>query len=72
MTSPHRTAGPSGWPFGSAATLYYLLTGQHIYELAGSMMELLARVLQEEPIPLRPGPPHPALVGQLAPILCYS
>jgi hypothetical protein len=33
------------------------------------MMDLLMRILQEEPIPLRPGPPHPALAGSFGEVI---
>jgi serine/threonine-protein kinase len=58
-----RAAQPSADQYSAAASLYHLATGQHVYERAGSMMDLLTHILQEEPIPLRPGPQHPALAG---------
>jgi serine/threonine-protein kinase len=67
-----RMARPAADQYSAAATLYYLATGQHIYEQPRSAMDLMARILQEEPIPLRAGPPHPALVGALGPVLCRA
>jgi pSer/pThr/pTyr-binding forkhead associated (FHA) protein len=64
-----RAAQPSADQYSAAASLYYLATGQHIYEKANSMMDLLTHILQEEPIPLRPGPPHPALAGMLGGVI---
>ncbi len=52
-----RAAQPTADQYSAAASLYYLTTGQHIYERASSMMDLLTRILQEEPIPLRPALP---------------
>jgi serine/threonine-protein kinase len=64
-----RAAQPYADQYSAAASLYYLVTGQHIYERADSTVELLAQILQEEPIPLRPGPPHPALAGPLGGVI---
>jgi serine/threonine-protein kinase len=64
-----RAAQPAADQYSVAASLYYLLTGQHIYERVNSIMDLMVRILQEEPIPLRPGPPHLALEGPLGDVL---
>jgi serine/threonine-protein kinase len=64
-----RAAQPSADQYSAAASLYYLATGQHVYERASSMMDLLTRILQEEPIPLRPGPPHPAMAGPMGSVM---
>jgi hypothetical protein len=58
-----RSARPSADQYGAAATLYYLLTGQMIYDRPASTADLLVRILQDEPIPLREA--GPALPGQL-------
>jgi serine/threonine-protein kinase len=52
-----------------AATLYYLLTGQHIDERSGSMLDLLQRILDQEPIPLRDPAAGPPLPGRLGAVL---
>jgi serine/threonine-protein kinase len=64
-----RVAQPAADQYSAAATLYYLATAQHIYEKASSMMDLLVRILQEEPIPLRPGASPPAMGGALGPVI---
>jgi serine/threonine-protein kinase len=64
-----RAVQPSADQYSAAATLYYLATGQHVYERASSMMDLLPRILEEEPIPLRPGPPHPTMAGSLGTVI---
>jgi serine/threonine-protein kinase len=61
-----RAARPAADQYAAAATLYYLLTGQTIYEPAPSTMELMLRILNSEPIPLRPaGPPLPSRLGEV-------
>jgi serine/threonine-protein kinase len=61
-----RAARPAADQYAAAATLYYLLTGQTIYEPAPTTMELMMRILHSEPIPLRqPGPPLPARLGEV-------
>jgi serine/threonine-protein kinase len=64
-----RSAKPTADQYAAAATLYYLLTGQHVYERVSSMMEFLACILKDEPIPLRSPASHPPLPGRLGPIL---
>jgi serine/threonine-protein kinase len=64
-----RSAQPASDQYAAAATLYYLLTGQHVYERVNSMMEFLACILKDEPIPLRTPASHPPLPGRLGPIL---
>jgi pSer/pThr/pTyr-binding forkhead associated (FHA) protein len=60
-----RTARPAADQY-AAATLYYLLTGQTIYEPAPTTMGLMMRILNSEPIPLRqPGPPLPAKLSEV-------
>jgi serine/threonine-protein kinase len=59
-------ARPAADQYAVAATLYYLLTGQTIYEPAPSTTELMLRILNSEPIPLRqPSPPLPAKLGEV-------
>ncbi|MBY0232019.1 MAG: protein kinase [Gemmataceae bacterium] len=65
-----RSARPAADQYGAAATLYFMLTGQMVYEPARSTAELLTRILAEEPIPLRPAP-GPSL-GRLGPVLCRA
>lgn len=65
-----RAAQPPADQYSAAASLYYLATGQHIYERAKSWTDLLVHILQEDPIPLRAGEvPHPALAGGLGDVL---
>jgi serine/threonine-protein kinase len=64
-----RSAKPPADQYAAAATLYYLLTGQHVYERVNSMLEFLNCILYEEPVPLRTPAIHPPLPGRLGPIL---
>jgi eukaryotic-like serine/threonine-protein kinase len=50
-----RHARPTADQYAVAATLYYLLTGQKVYEPGKSVQEMLLRIMVEDPIPLRPG-----------------
>jgi serine/threonine protein kinase len=66
QVSDFRSARPASDLYAVAACLYYLLTGQHVHAHESSHMDLLLRILQEEPIPLRvpdPGPPLPEPLG---------
>jgi hypothetical protein len=65
-------ARPAADQYAAAATLYYLLTGQPIYEPARMPTELLVRILQEEPIPLRSPLPGPGLSPRLHAVLCRA
>jgi len=56
----------------TSATLYYLLTGQHIYEPCNSMVELLNRILDSDPIPLRGKDSGPVLPGRLGEVIRRS
>jgi serine/threonine-protein kinase len=67
-----RAARPAADQYATAATLYYLLTGQPVYEPAASPTDLLVRILQHEPIPLRPASPGPALPPKLHAVLCRA
>jgi serine/threonine-protein kinase len=49
-----RSARPAADQYAAAATLYHLLTGQAIYEPAPTTMDMMMRILNDEPIPLRP------------------
>jgi serine/threonine-protein kinase len=64
-----RAAQPSADQYSAAASLYYLATGEHVYERTNSMMDLLARILQEEPIPLRGVAQHPAMSGPFGSVI---
>ncbi len=64
-----RSARPAADQYGSAATLYNLLTGRHIYETSSSLLELLGLILNHEPIPLRQPSAGPALPGRLGAVL---
>ncbi len=62
------SAGPAADQYAAGATLYYLLTGQHVYEPCGSIVELLNRIVNHDPIPLRAtdsGPVLPARLGDV-------
>ncbi len=61
-----RSALPPADQYAVAATLYYLLTGQTIYEPAPTRFDLMLRIIQTDPIPLRqpdPGQPLPGRLG---------
>lgn len=44
---------PSGDLYSTAATLYYLLTGQYIYEERDEGIDVVKLVLEERPVPIR-------------------
>jgi serine/threonine-protein kinase len=67
-----RSAKPTADQYSAAATLYYLFTGKMIYEASQAPAEMLARILTEEPLPLRQPPTGPPLPGQLGPVLCRA
>jgi len=50
-----RGAKPAADQYAAGATLYYLITGTHVYERCKSVPELLKKIAAEDPIPLRPG-----------------
>jgi serine/threonine-protein kinase len=48
-----RSVKPAADQYAAAATLYNLLTGQLLYDNAGTAMDLYLRILQDSPVPLR-------------------
>ena len=46
-----RSAKPAADQYASAATLYRLLTGRHVYPQGGPVQELLKRILESDPAP---------------------
>ena len=60
-------ARPTADQYSAAATLYHLLTGQTIYDNTGSVGDKMARLLGEDPQPLRAN--APALPGTLGEVL---
>jgi serine/threonine-protein kinase len=48
-----RSVQPAADQYAAAATLYYLLSGHHVYDPCPSGHELLKRILTTEPIPLQ-------------------
>jgi serine/threonine-protein kinase len=55
------SARPAADQYAAAASLYYLLTGQGVYEKAANMMQQMVRILETDPFPIRQGgPPLPA------------
>jgi serine/threonine-protein kinase len=67
-----RSARPTADQYAAAATIYFLVTGKMVYEPSRSNADLMMRVLNEEPIPLRPNAPGPPLPGRLGPVLCRA
>src|SRR5262249_4561296 len=55
-----RNARPAADQYAAAATLYYCMTGQQIYQPVGTAVDRRRRVRNAEPLPLRQqGPPLP-------------
>ncbi|MCE9530529.1 MAG: serine/threonine protein kinase, partial [Planctomycetes bacterium] len=62
-----RTVKPAADQYASAATLYWLLTGQNIYPPAKTITDLFKQILETEPVPIlqrRPDLPA-ALAGAI-------
>jgi serine/threonine-protein kinase len=62
-----RSVKPPADQYATAATLYRLLSGQHVYAPSGCVEELFGRILQTDPVPItthRPDLP----VGLVAPV----
>lgn len=51
--SDFRDARPPVDQYAAAATLYYLLTGKHVYDYPASSQKRLLMILQDDPVPLR-------------------
>lgn len=49
----YREVSPAADQYSAAATLYFLLTGQPVYDFAASELEPLVLILQEDPIPIQ-------------------
>jgi serine/threonine-protein kinase len=48
-----RDVKPAADQYSAAATLYFLLTGQPVFEQTGKLVSMMIRVLQEDSIPIR-------------------
>jgi len=48
----YRQARPAGDQFATAATLYYLLTGQFVYDFKDSRKMPMLLILEEDPVPI--------------------
>jgi serine/threonine protein kinase len=59
-----RGAEPAADQYAAGATLYNLLTGEYPYDLSGTVATVLARILDEDPVPLLDR--RPALPARLA------
>jgi serine/threonine-protein kinase len=62
-----REAKPAADQYSAAASLYNLLTGQHVYDLPARYQQLLMKILTEEPVPIRTR--RPDLPKELASII---
>jgi serine/threonine-protein kinase len=49
----YREVKPPGDQYAAAATLYHLLTGTFVYDFAGSGTDAIAKILNEDPVPIR-------------------
>jgi serine/threonine-protein kinase len=60
-----REARPPADQYATAATLYHMLTGQHVYDLPKGITELLPLILTQPPVPiLERGPGLPAALAE--------
>jgi serine/threonine-protein kinase len=48
-----RTVKPAADQYSSAAALYHLLTGRSLYDKADTTVDLMMKILQSDPVPLR-------------------
>jgi eukaryotic-like serine/threonine-protein kinase len=48
-----RDVQPPADQYSAAATLYFLVSGQPVYNPGGTAMEMMLRVMHDEPVPLR-------------------
>jgi serine/threonine-protein kinase len=62
-----RDVQPASDQYSTAATLYNLLTGNHVHDGSDVSVELIAKILQEEPVPIRDR--RPDLSGDLAAVI---
>jgi serine/threonine-protein kinase len=62
-------ARPAADQYSAAATLYFLVTGQPIYEVERKAVDQLLRMLNDEPRPLRQPPEGPPLPGRLGEVI---
>jgi serine/threonine protein kinase len=66
QVSDFRGVKPSADQYAAGATLYYLVTGTHVYEKCRTVPELLKKIAAQDPIPLRPGATEvPGRVGEV-------
>jgi serine/threonine-protein kinase len=72
QVSDFHSARPAADQYATAATLYFLLTGEAIYEPAANQMELLLRILDTEPRPLRNPPAGPPVPPKVREVLCRA
>jgi serine/threonine-protein kinase len=57
-----RDVKPAADQYSAAATLYFLMCGQPVYDSQGSALDMMLRVMDEDPVPLltrRPDVPEP-------------
>jgi eukaryotic-like serine/threonine-protein kinase len=63
----YRDAKPAADQYGASATLYYLLTGEVVYDFKATKLPALAVVLQHDPVPIRKR--RPDLPEELATVI---
>ncbi len=49
----YREVKPAADQYAASATLYTLLTGQHVYDFAGPSVQALLTILDKDPVPIR-------------------